>query len=288
MKGIDYLGVKERIGRIGQSVRQLEDDFYIYEITRCPSLGYPFKISEYSCYVCLEGESRVTIDLAPFALRASALAVNVPGQLLEQQATSDDFRAVGITMSPAFVKELGFPYNFQLDRMLRDAPILELQPSQLESILSYGTMVRRLLDTKRPFQRETLRHLTCAFFYGIGARLYQMAEKRVCSNDEVLMNRFLTEVRMHYRKQRKVLFYADRLHLSPSYLSTVVRHVSGKVPTEWIDEHVVAEARALLKGTNLTVQQISHELGFPSQSFFGKFFKRMTGLSPKAYREGRS
>lgn len=99
------------------------------------------------------------------------------------------------------------------------------------------------------------------------------------------MNDFSKEVQLFYRKERKVLYYADRLHLSASYLSTVVKRISGKTAAEWIDDYVVLEAKALLKSTKLTIQQISDELNFPSQSFFGKYFKRITGLSPKEYRE---
>lgn len=164
--------------------------------------------------------------------------------------------------------------------------MLDLQPSQLEAMLTYCRMVRRLLERERPYQMETLHHLTCAFFYGIGAYLYQLSVSRHCSNEELLMQRFLAEVKEHSRRERKVLFYADRLCISVGHLSAVVKRVSGKSPGEWIDNYVTEEARAMLKGTSLTVQQISHELGFPSQSFFGKFFKRVTGLSPKEYREG--
>ena len=108
---------------------------------------------------------------------------------------------------------------------------------------------------------------------------------KILSNDEALMDNFSKEVQLSYKKERKVLYYADRLHLSAGYLSTIIKRVSGKTAAEWIDDYVTLEAKALLKSTNLTIQQISDELNFPSQSFFGKYFKRITGLSPKEYRE---
>lgn len=87
------------------------------------------------------------------------------------------------------------------------------------------------------------------------------------------------------RQERKVQFYADLLHVSIGHLFAVIKRVSGKSPGDWIDEYVVSEAHILLKGSSLTIQQISQELGFPSQSFFGKYFKRVMGVSPKEYRE---
>lgn len=205
--------------------------------------------------------------------------------MVEQLSMSDDFKGIGVAMSHEFVTGLGLPYNFQLDRMLRNVPIISLQAAQLDAMLSYMRMAWRLLEKERPFQLETLRHLTCAFYYGIGSYLYQLSENKHPSNEEILMQKFLAEVKTHYRNHRKVTFYADRLCLSVSYFSSVIKNVSGKASGVWIDDYVTGEARAMLKGTSLTVQQISHELGFPSQSFFGKFFKRKVGLSPKEYRK---
>lgn len=65
----------------------------------------------------------------------------------------------------------------------------------------------------------------------------------------------------------------------------LVRNVSGKTASDWIDNFVLLEAKIMLKSTNLTIQQISQELDFPSQTFFGKYFKRLSGVSPKEYRE---
>jgi AraC-like DNA-binding protein len=75
------------------------------------------------------------------------------------------------------------------------------------------------------------------------------------------------------------------LSLTPKYLSQIIKASTGKSANEWIDEYVMLEAKALLKSTTMTIQQISDELNFPSQSFFGKYFKRCEGVSPKEYRE---
>lgn len=282
---IEYLSLRTAISKSGMKTAEAGDDFMVYELSSSPVTDYPFKITEYGCFICLDGESVGSFDLQPVRQTPSTMVINVPGQLLELQSMSRDFQGIGIVMSREFVKSLGLPYNFHLDRMLRDVPVFYLQPSQLEAMLTYMRMVRNLLETDRPFQMETLRHLTCAFFYGIGSYLYQLSESKSYTNEELLMQRFLTEVKAHFRHQRKVTFYADRLCLSVSYFSSVIKNVSGKAPGEWIDDYVISEARALLKGTNLTVLQISQNLGFPSQSFFGKFFKRQVGLSPKEYRE---
>ncbi len=282
---IDYIDIRTWIENIHHEAVCLGEDFYIFDVSCRPSFTIPFKISNYGCCICLQGKARGIIDLMPTELGTGQIALNVPGQLLEQHVMSADFRGIGIILSRQFVESLGLLYNQNIVTMVRDCPVFKLNKPQIESALSYCNMAKRLLGKVRPFRHEMLRHLTCAFLYGIGSQLSLLSESRYRSNEEHLMYRFLNDIRTYYKRERKVSFYAEMLHLSPNYFSAVIKSFSGKSPVEWIDSYITSEACALLKGTNLTIQQISHELGFPSQSFFGKFFKRQMGLSPKEYRE---
>lgn len=79
-------------------------------------------------------------------------------------------------------------------------------------------------------------------------------------------------------------FYADQLHITPKYLSSVIKEVSGRSAVEWIDRYVILEAKALLRYSGLSIQEIAYELNFSTQSFFGKYFKHHTGMSPSEYK----
>lgn len=138
-------------------------------------------------------------------------------------------------MTRHFVESLALPYNFPLLMGIRDTPVLELRPGEFAAIHDYCDMVKGLLQTCRPFQAET----------------------RKLSNDEMLMQRFLHELHIHYKTERKVLFYADRLHVTPGYLSTLVRGISGRTASEWINNFVLLEAKIMLKSTKMTIQQVS-------------------------------
>ena len=284
MSIFEYVNLIRILKESHEDAMTLGDDFCICKVSRLPFIDVPLKIHEYGCFICLQGEADCDIDIMPYHLKAGSMIVNVPGQLLVQHSITRDFNGTFVVMSREFTQGLGLPYNFKLDRMLKDFPVIELQSKQLEAMLTYCKMVRRLLEEEHPFRQETLRHLTCAFFYGIGSYLYQISESRHYTTEETLMQNFLAEVKAHYRKERKVQFYADRLNISTGYLFAIVKRVSGKSPGDWIDKYVVSEACALLKGSNLTIQQISQELGFPTQSFFGKYFKRIKGKSPKEFR----
>lgn len=287
MEHIKQLSVCERMAAASSKTLCFGDDFFLIDVVRSPLPDGPFKMDTYGFFLCQQGTTQGSIDLIPYKLRAGMLAVNVPEQLITCTSSSDDFSGTCLVMTRRFVEGLGLPYNFSLAIGIRETPVLTLKPGTVKALLNYCDMVRNLLAKERPFQAESLRHLTCAYAYSLGAYLYRMAESRRLSGDERMMQQFLHEVRMHYRKERSVQFYAERLHLTPGYLSTFVKNVSGKTPSEWIDSYVVLEAKALLKSSMLTIQQISNELNFPSQSFFGKFFKRVTGMGPKTYRENK-
>lgn len=102
---------------------------------------------------------------------------------------------------------------------------------------------------------------------------------------EELVENFLNQVQDNFKQERGIEFYANKLCVTPKYLSKVIKEHNGLSAKQWIDDYVVWEAKALLKSTHMTIQQISNELNFPSQSFFGRYFKRSVGLSPLAYRK---
>jgi AraC-like DNA-binding protein len=100
-----------------------------------------------------------------------------------------------------------------------------------------------------------------------------------------ICDRFISLVAQHFKKERNIDFYADRLCVSKKYLSSLLKQHTGMTALMWIERYVVLYAKSSLSSINITIQQLSDELNFPSQSVFGKYFKRVEGISPKAYRE---
>ena len=116
--------------------------------------------------------------------------------------------------------------------------------------------------------------------YGFNSRLQRI---NVCADD--ITYEFLDLVEKNFKKYRQLDFYADKLCITAKYLSTTVKNNSGISASEWIKRYVILEAQRLLKNSSMTIQQISNELNFPSQTFFSKYFKHQIGLSPKEYRK---
>ena len=82
-------------------------------------------------------------------------------------------------------------------------------------------------------------------------------------------------------------FYADKLHLTPKYLSKIIKEASGRSGPDWIDEYVILEAKNLLRYSKMTIKEIVFALNFPNASVFHKYFKAHTGLTPTDYRRAR-
>lgn len=138
----------------------------------------------------------------------------------------------------------------------------------------------------QPYQREAMRHLVTSLFYHFHYLQTNSRQNELLhsSRHEELFRRFITLVNEYCKTQRTTAFYADRLCLSPRYLSTVIRDISGRTVMEWVNQAVILEAKVMLKHTDLLTYQIADKLHFPNPSFFSKFFKRMTGMTPQEYQ----
>lgn len=115
-------------------------------------------------------------------------------------------------------------------------------------------------------------------------RLFMQKRPEGINRQEELFKRFIQLVHKHCTSQREVSFYANELFITARYLSTVIQNVSGLTAKSIIDKHVVLEIKTLLKSTDLSIQEIASKLCFPDQSFFGRYFKKHTGVSPLKYR----
>lgn len=247
---------------------------------------HPFKVDMTAAIICIEGEIKGKMDLKPYHAKKSSMIVTLPDQILEYQYISPDFSGLFIVMSKRFLDSLNIEERFSWFVAVRDNPCIELDPEELEAMQMYYRMMQRAISIKdHPNRLEIAKNLTRAFFYGAGYFFHNINEDREKSKHEMLVDSFVKLVQTNFKRHRGLDFYADKLCITPKYMSTVIKQTSGKTAGDWIDDYILLEAKALLKSTNMTIQQISDELNFPSQSFFGKYFKRLTGVSPKEYRK---
>ena len=149
-------------------------------------------------------------------------------------------------------------------------------------LASCKAMIR--LDGGNPTIWDILRLLTRAYFLGAGPRLKDRDTSASLQEYDKLTEEYLTLVETQYRDHRGLDFYASSLDRNMKYLSRHIKEHTGINATDWIDKCIVLDAQAQLLSSQKSIREISESLGFPSQSFFGKYFKRVVGVSPTDYR----
>ena len=265
----------------------IDDDIILLEKPVIISaFQYPFKVDVTTAIICINGRTEGSINLKPYVTEGPYLITVLPGQIMTYKSISEDFEGLFLIMSSKFTDSLMINIQDRLPLLLsvRDNPAVSLDDESLNGMISYFEMLKRVIRIENhPYRLEVVRHLTLAFFYGAGVQYHDIANKR--TRYEALAENFLRLVQTYYKQERGLEFYADKLSLTAKHLAKVIKETTITSANDWIDEHVVLESKALLKSTNMTIQQISDELNFPSQSFFGKYFKRVTGMSPKEYKD---
>ena len=251
---------------------------------------YPFKVDVTAIIICIKGTTEGIINLKPYTTNEACFITVLPGQILEYKSVSEDFSGLFIIMSSKFTDSLITNVADRLPLLLavRDNPVINLDEEALEGMIKYFNLLKKVIRVKEhPYRLETVRYLTLAVFYGGGVFFHNVSDNKKMTHRETIVDKFLRLVQIHYKDERGLEFYANKLCITTGYLSKVIKETSRKPANDWIDEHITLEAKALLKSTDMTIDQISEELNFPSQSFFGKYFKRITGMSPSEYKQMR-
>jgi transcriptional regulator, AraC family len=267
------------------------NDFAIFDnIGDIPLFGYPTRLNASCLTLCLKGHCRIRINLKEHELTAGVLVVTLPEQILQQVERSDDFTGVFIVVSGQFIDDVlpTVQQLFPLFFMIKEQPCVHLKPEEMDAIQEYYSFLQKKVKLKdNPFRKEITQGLILSLFYEIYS-IYQGNEpavRKTKTRKEDLFERFIRSISESYKVERSVAYYADKMFLTAKHLSTAVKEVSGKTAGEWIDSLVILEAKALLKSSEMSIQEISDELHFANQSFFGKYFKHHTGMSPKEYRK---
>lgn len=262
----------------------IDDDFVLIDsIPNSRTIDYPFKLDATMVIICVKGTTSGEIDLKPYTNTSPCHIVILPGQILEHGFVSGDFSGLVMIMSRRFSDSLNIQDKLPQMLSIRNNPSTLLTDDELKSILAFYSILQQTVRKKdNPYRLEIVQCLIKAYFYS--SSYPKLPDDTIKSKNEALVESFLAHVKAHYKEQRGVEFYANKLCLTPKYLSKVIKDNSGMSANDWIDSYVVLEAKALLKSTNKTIQQIGDELNFPSQSFFGKYFKRHVGVSPKEYK----
>lgn len=248
----------------------------------------PQRINISSLVICESGSARVSIDLKEYDFEEGCILFLNSGQIMKVISSSEDFHPLCLVVTEKLLNDSLYKVEGLSEFVLeiRNNNIIKLTPSQYHSIKESYNNLSTTLRTESPFKAQIIEHRLISLFYECYGYIKSMIpdQDRLKGRSEELFNRFLNLLKANFARQHNPAFYADRLSVSSKYLSQVCKKASGKSIKKWIDEYLTIEAQVLLNSTDKTIQQIAWELNFEDAVLFGKFFKRIVGVSPKEYR----
>ena len=239
--------------------------------------------------ICTAGQAALSCNLREYRLRKNMLFCCTP-ETIVQVRPSQEFRSHVVVISPAFLHQL--PADLKPEQLRRaDDPRAKLDETESGLLCDLVRLLEQeVRASEQPCSRAVVRNLLAALLAKTEHLLQTAptpkshAKRTSRSRSEGTFRRFLTLLDAHYRHMRNVGFYAQQLGLSPKYLTTLFKQMTGSSVSAWIGRRVVLEAQVLLKQSDKSIQEIAACLHFPNQSFFGTYFKRVTGLSPTQYK----
>lgn len=255
--------------------------------SRFLTLGQPYRIKDSRIIFLRQGSARVLVNLIEHNFHPDNLLLVTSNSIVQIIETSPDFdmQLIGIDNNflPITGKEEFFTHFLQRQKNI----LLMPSPQEAQRIKDYFSLMWDILQ-ETPFQREAIQHLLTSLLYNISYIAKNNSQPDCLqTHQEDIFQRFISLVNTYSKKERNVNFYADKLCLTPRYLNTVIRQTSQQTVMDWINQSIILEAKVLLKHSNQLVYQISDELNFPNPSFFCKFFKRMTGMTPQEYQKSK-
>lgn len=273
-----------------EHVRSYDNDIVLFNHFDVITLErLPWKLSRPLFAMCLQGSVTVKVNLQEYRICGNELVTLMPDAIIHGYSFSDDFSGVMVLLSNSVAEELLPDITSVLPILMdfRQSPVIKLMPDEAKSLYEFYKFIwDKIPRVHGDYGKSELNGLLLSIFYevlSVCKERYTYGKFKRTRNEETFY-KFYSLIEKEYCRERSVVYFADRLCISPKHLSMVVKKVSGRTASDWIDDYVILQAKQLLRSSSLTIQEVSRELNFSNQSFFGKYFKKHVGMSPSEYR----
>lgn len=240
--------------------------------------------------LCLGGFCSYRFNGNVYELRQADLSIIRKRNLIEDVRQSGDFRCRIIYARASFI-ELCTPrtnYGIKGSMALFLNPIMRLSAEQFDVCMrDFDILQARIADSGHLFRREAVINAmqgAILDFFDFHARIH--GDSEISTQQTSIMTRFIEMLDSGtYRHHREVSYYADKLCVTPKYLSEISKKVSGYAANYWINRYTAIDISRLLRDKTLTFVQISDMFNFSSPAYFSRYVQRTFGLNPTQCRE---
>lgn len=241
---------------------------------------------------CISGEAELKIDLGQYHIVQNTNLMLLPNSIFPLISASSDFQMHYFAYSDEMFRAASFRLNPAFIHFLKENPCYtHTQEEILHSIKGMiGASYAFYNDFNNHFRETIAQNLLQIFLldtYDKVQRLFTPDQIEGSSRREQLFKKFINLVHTYCTTQRDVTFYAEKLCISTRYLSAITKQMGKESAKEIIDRFLMLEFKVALQSTGLSLKEIADKYHFPDQSFFGRFFKKHTGMSPKEFRAKR-
>ena len=247
--------------------------------------------------LCTKGSIDIESGLNYYSIKEKEMFFYSPAGFLTVHNVSEDFEGLIIKPKLDFILPLiSNLLNVRSQMYIRNNPKLIMTDQQYEYIIGLMSSIEERINSemscemderRRSVLTELIKSQASTLFYEILNQylINQPIELAAPDRNDEIMQKFIVSLDLHYRTERNVAFYAAEQCLSYSYFSEIIKAKTGVTALKWIISRVIIDSKQMLGFTNISIKEIADKLNFPTQTFFGKYFKQYVGISPKEYRK---
>lgn len=234
------------------------------------------------------GTLDIQINALPFSIQANSIIMLLPDTDPGDLSGSLDLELSVFFISLDFISTYSFLTVLLASDEIKFNPVMKVESTAKKLIGSTVKLIQEYNSkTKEESTVESVQYLLYALLEVV-SKLYLPVIKNnslLQTRSQGIIDHFFELLNQHGHLERSVLFYSDQLHLSPQYLSSLIKKETGKPIKQWISYRVIKHAEELLKTTSLSIKEISNQLQFVDSSLFCRYFRRCTGITANTYRE---
>lgn len=254
----------------------------------CHLFGESSKVPGYLFILCIQGSCVVNVHVNQYNIKKGSLIIVLPDLYFKITEQTDDCRFIFVGYETEMVRSSDlFSKAVEFTPYIFENPVLQLNNKGYDLLFNYIMLIIKAKNvSQNVFNKDQVYLSFTQLILGLGSLIREKkgSYQQYTRNQEI-MKKLIKTVITNYQSERNIAFYSKKLNLSPQYLSTTIKKMTGKTLTDIISSFIINDAKAKLMSTDKPIQDIAWSLGFYDMSFFGKYFKRHTGMSPKQYRK---
>lgn len=241
--------------------------------------------------ICRAGTATMRIDFRQWQLYPGAVITLFPNDVVCVEHASTDFEVEMLRYDPAMLREASLQLEqtvysaLRKDRCRRDTPVVTDIINGMFNLLRiyFRQSDCACLDQLVFYQ---LKAFFLGFYDWVRRNKPVFGDEGGSRRVSELFNLFMELLERDYMVSHDVAYYAERLCITPKYLCYVVKSITQRTPKTIIDHYVILQLKLQLRNTDNTVKKIAWDFHFSDTSFFCRYFKQHTGLTPQAFRHG--